>query len=70
MDRREFMRKTAMMGAGFSLLPGLSLLAEAAETSGRPDLAVVHGASPEKIVKAAIDALEESKNSFPAATSS
>ena len=36
---------------------GLHRVAEAVESSTRPDLVVVHGASPEKIVKAALDAL-------------
>jgi len=36
---------------------GLDRIAEAAEASTRPDLAVAHGAPPEQLVKAAIDAL-------------
>ena len=36
---------------------GLHRVAEAVESSTRPDLVVAHGASPEKIVKAALDAL-------------
>jgi uncharacterized protein (DUF362 family) len=36
---------------------GLEVLAGPAETAGRPDLVVAHGAAPAEIVKAAIDAL-------------
>ena len=36
---------------------GLHRVAEAVESSARPDLVVAHGASPEKIVEAALDAL-------------
>ena len=57
MDRREFLKKAALAGAGLSMPAGLNLLAEAAETAARPDLVVAHGASPEKIVQAAIDAM-------------
>jgi len=57
MDRRKFLKMTALTSAGLSVPNGLNALAEAAESSGRTDLAVVHGASPEKIVKAGIDAL-------------
>ncbi len=57
MDRREFLKKAALAGAGLSIPVGLNLLAEAAETAARPDLVVAHGASPEKIVQAAIDGL-------------
>ncbi len=57
MDRRTFMKLAALTGAGLSLPGGLDLLAGAAEAAGQPDLAVAHGASPEKIVRAAVDAL-------------
>jgi len=36
---------------------GLSMLAEAAESAARPDLVVAHGASPERIVRAAVDTM-------------
>ena len=55
MDRRKFLKLAALTGAGLSIPNGLSVLAEAA--AARPELAVVHGSSPEKIVTAAIDAL-------------
>ena len=57
MDRRKFLKLAALTSAGFSLPHGLNVLAETAEASTPPDLVVAHGASPEKIVKAAIDAL-------------
>jgi len=57
MDRRTFMKLAALGGAGLSMPQGLRRVAEAVESSTRPDLVVVHGASPEKIVQAAIDAL-------------
>ncbi len=46
-----------MTGAGLSLPPGLTTLAGAAEKANGPDLVVAHGASPERIVKAALDAM-------------
>jgi len=57
MNRRTFLRLAALASAGASLPGGLNILAEAAETAARPDLVVAHGASPELIVKAAIDAM-------------
>ncbi len=56
MDRRKFMKLTALAGVGLTLPKGLETLAEAAEAA-RPDLVVAHGASPERIVKAALDAM-------------
>jgi uncharacterized protein (DUF362 family) len=53
-DRRTFIKLTALTGASLSLPDGLNALAEAAT---RPDLVVAHGASPGKIVMAAIDAM-------------
>ena len=57
MDRRTFIKLAALSGAGLSMPQGLHRVAEAVESSTRPDLVVAHGASPEKIVKAALDAL-------------
>ena len=48
--------RAALAGAGLSLPEGLNVLAGAAQAASRPDLAVAHGASPEKIGRAAIDA--------------
>src|SRR5450756_279131 len=57
MDRRRFIKLAALTGAGLSFPHGLNALAEAAEKTARPDLVVAHGASPEQIVKAALDAM-------------
>ncbi len=58
MDRRTFLRLTTAAGAGMAVPQGLAELAEAATASSvRPDLAVAHGQSAEKIVRAAVDAL-------------
>jgi uncharacterized protein (DUF362 family) len=57
MDRRDFLKLTALAGAGLSIPWELDLLAGSAEAVTRPDLVVAHGASPGEIVKAAIDAL-------------
>ena len=55
MERREFIQATAAATAGGLILTqGLTL--QAAPVA-RPDLAVVHGASPEQITRAAVDAL-------------
>jgi uncharacterized protein (DUF362 family) len=51
------MKLAALTGAGLSMPQGLYRVAEAVESSTRPDLVVVHGTSPEKIVQAALDAL-------------
>ena len=57
MDRRTFIKLSALTGAGCALPSGLNAIAGAAEKAARPDLVVAHGASPEKIVKAALDAM-------------
>jgi len=57
MDRRTFIKLATLTGAALSMPQGLHRIAGAAATSTRPDLVVVHGASPEKIVRAALDAL-------------
>jgi len=57
MDRRKFLKLTVLAGIGLSMPPELNVLAEAAEASALPDLVVVHGASPEQIVKVAIGAM-------------
>lgn len=55
MDRRRFLKTTALSGIGLSLPALEPLAALGAERS--PDLAVAQGASPEKIVRAAVNAL-------------
>jgi len=57
MDRRDFLKLSAVAGVGLVVPAGLHSLAEAAESATRPDLVVAHGSSPEKIVKAAIEAM-------------
>jgi uncharacterized protein (DUF362 family) len=57
MDRREFLKLAALTGAGLTMPAGLDLFARAAEAAAGPDLVVVHGASPGKIVEAAINAM-------------
>ena len=57
MDRRNFIKLAALTGAGLAMPEGLHRIAEAVESSTRPDLVVAHGASPEKIVRAALDAV-------------
>jgi uncharacterized protein (DUF362 family) len=57
MDRRGFLKLAAMTGAGLSLPGRLAVLAEAAEQAMRPGLVVAGGASPEQLVKSALDAL-------------
>jgi len=57
MDRRKFIKLSALAGAGLSMPRELALFASETEAAARPDLVVAHGASPEQIVKAAIDAM-------------
>ncbi len=57
MDRRTFMKLTTLTGIGMSLPIAMDLLALDAKAATPPDLAVAHGDSPAKIVKAAIDAI-------------
>jgi len=57
MNRRKFLKLTALAGVGLSIPQEMNVLAEAAEASAPPDLVVAHGASPEQIVKAAIGAM-------------
>jgi uncharacterized protein (DUF362 family) len=56
MDRRDFLKHTAGTVGSLAAVNVLSPMLLAAPAA-RPDLAVVHGASPEKIVRAAVDAL-------------
>ncbi len=57
MERRDFIKLVAITGIGLSFPHKLDMFFNKAEASTKPDLAVVHGASPSKITKAAIDAL-------------
>lgn len=56
MDRRRFLKLTALTGAGLTLPGGLSML-EGATEQPRPDLVVAHGQSPELLVKSAVEAM-------------
>jgi len=57
MNRRDFLRLSGTAALGLSLPRGLSAFLSYAEASGPVDLAVVSGASPSGITRAAIDAL-------------
>lgn len=57
MDRRRFLKGSAVAGASLALPQVLAPLSGLADAQSPPDLAVVRGASPGKIVRAAIDAL-------------
>ena len=57
MDRRTFIKLTALSGAGLAVPKEFGVLAHAAESAKRPDLVVAHGGSAEQIVKAALDAM-------------
>ena len=56
MDRREFLKISAVAGIGLSVT-GIDRLVSPLEASERTDLAVVRGASPAAITRAAIDAI-------------
>ncbi len=56
MERREFLKAAAIAGIGLSI-PGIEGLLNSAYGSENIDLAVVHGASPSAITKAAIEAM-------------
>jgi uncharacterized protein (DUF362 family) len=56
MERRKFLKTASIGGIGLTL-PSLDPLAVLAAPPAHPDLTIVQGASPEQIVKAAIDAL-------------
>ena len=56
MDRREFLKFTAIAGLGLSVT-GTDRFLSSADASDEIDLAVAHGASPSIITKAAIDAM-------------
>ncbi len=57
MDRRKFLKASALAGMALALPGGLDKLLPGAEAAQAPDLAVARGASPYAITKAAIDAL-------------
>lgn len=55
MNRREFIKLSAVMGLTFT--DGLEKLVSSVEASERSEIAVVQGASPAKITRAAVDAI-------------
>lgn len=55
MDRRAFLKLAALTSAGAALPSGFAAIAQAA--AQQPDLVVAQGASPEKIVRAAVNAM-------------
>jgi uncharacterized protein (DUF362 family) len=55
MDRRRFLQSTATTAAGLTLVGSLAPHLDAAPA--RPDLVVANGQSPEKLVRAAVEAL-------------
>jgi len=57
MKRREFLKKAVIAGTAISIPSGLDELIRSAFAAEAADLAVVTGPSPEKITRAAIDAL-------------
>jgi uncharacterized protein (DUF362 family) len=57
MDRRLFLRDAAAAAGGLAVFGTISPLMGAVQAEARPDLAVVKGTPPEKIVRAAVDAL-------------
>lgn len=57
MNRRTFLKVTALAGAGIWLPGGAYDLAGAAQNTQRPDLVVARGESPRQLVKAALDAM-------------
>jgi uncharacterized protein (DUF362 family) len=56
MNRRDFLRASAIAGIGFSV-KGIDGLVSPSEASEKIDLAVAHGPSPAAVTKAAIDAM-------------
>ena len=57
MNRRDFIKLTAIAGIGLSIPRNFDSFIAPAEASEKIDLAVAHGVSPSKITRAAIDAM-------------
>jgi uncharacterized protein (DUF362 family) len=57
MNRREFLKTAGIAGIGLSIPKNLDAILNTQETLSRPELIVVSGEPPSKIVKVAIDAL-------------
>jgi uncharacterized protein (DUF362 family) len=57
MDRRELLKYAAFSGIGLCLPKGIDKLLASAEAAEIPDLIVAHGASPQQITRAAVEAI-------------
>ena len=57
MNRRDFIKLTAIAGIGLSIPKNFDSFIAPAEAAEKIDLAVAHGVSPSKITRAAIDAM-------------
>ena len=57
MDRREFLKTTAIAGIVFSIPASLDILTDTCEAAAKSDLIIVTGSNPATITLAAIDAL-------------
>ena len=57
MNRRDFIKLTAIAGIGLSIPRNFDSFIAPAEAAEKIDLAVAHGVSPSKITRAAIDAM-------------
>ena len=57
MNRRDFIKLTAIAGIGLSIPRNFDSFIAPAEAAEKIDLAVAHGVSPSKITRAAIDAI-------------
>ncbi|MDI6745065.1 MAG: DUF362 domain-containing protein [Thermodesulfovibrionales bacterium] len=57
MNRRDFIKLTAIAGIGLSIPNSIDKFVASVEAAEKADLIVAHGASPSKITRAAIDAM-------------
>lgn len=57
MNRREFIKSTAVVAAGISMPSFIDMIISDADAAEKIDLVVAHGSSPSRITRAAIDAM-------------
>lgn len=57
MNRREFIKSTAVVAAGISMPAFIDMIISDADAAEKIDLVVAHGSSPSRITRAAIDAM-------------
>lgn len=57
MNRREFIKSTAVVTAGISMPSFIDMIISDADAAEKIDLVVAHGSSPSRITRAAIDAM-------------